>query len=197
VEVHDGKDSAGATSTAIDDTQNVTITLVNLEEPGAVTLSSETATIQARVPVTATLEDDDGPSNVTWQWSRSRSSSSGWANIAGATSAVFTPQDSDAGGYIRATASYNDREGSGKTAVRVSPRVGQPPPVNSAPAFPATERGTREITENATGGTPVGEPVAATDFNNDAPSRNYVGFRLVKEFELRAEPEEKTGEVAE
>jgi len=36
-----------------------------------------------------------------------------------------------------------------------------------------------------------------TDFNNDAPSRNYVGFRLVKEFELRAEPEEKTGEVAE
>ncbi|MYD17775.1 MAG: hypothetical protein F4W99_11635 [Chloroflexi bacterium] len=167
VEVHDGKDGAGATSTAIDDTQNVTITVANVEEPGSVTLSSETATIQARVPVTATLEDDDIPTNVTWQWSRSRSSTSGWANIAGATSAVFTPDDTDAGNYIRAIASYDDGEGSGKTAVKVSPRVGQPPPVNSAPAFPATERGQRELQENANAGDPVGDPVAATDFNND------------------------------
>ncbi|MYD53277.1 MAG: hypothetical protein F4W96_03070 [Chloroflexi bacterium] len=175
VEVHDGKDSAGATSTAIDDTQNVTITLVNLEEPGAVTLSSETATIQARVPVTASLEDDDGPRNITWQWSRSRSSTSGWANIAGATSATFTPDDADIGGYIRAIASYDDGEDVGKTAVRVSPRVGQPPPVNSAPAFPATENGRREIPEDANAGDPVGDPVAATDFNDDSLTYTLSG----------------------
>ena len=167
VEVHDGKDGTGATSSDIDDTQDVTITVVNLEEPGTVTLSSETATIQARVPVTASLEDDDGPRNITWQWSRSRSSTSGWANIAGATSATFTPDDADIGGYIRAIASYDDGEDVGKTAVKVSPRVGQPPPVNSAPAFPATERGQRELAEDATGGIAVGDPVAATDFNND------------------------------
>ncbi len=168
VEVHDGRDGSGVTSTAIDDTQDVTITVENLDEPGTVTLSSETATIQARVPVTATLEDDDGViGSVSWQWARSRSSTSGWANIAGATSDTFTPADTDVGGYIRATASYNDGEDSGKTAVRVSPRVGQPPPVNSAPAFPATENGRREIAEDATGGTAVGDPVAATDFNDD------------------------------
>ncbi len=167
VEVHDGKDGTGATSTTIDDTQNVTITVVNLEEPGTVTLTSETATIQARVPVTASLEDDDIPTNISWQWARSRSPNSGWANIAGETSDTFTPGDGDIGGYIRATASYNDGEGSGKTAVKVSPRVGQAPPVNSAPAFPSTERGQREIAEDATGGTAVGDPVAATDFNND------------------------------
>ncbi len=168
VEVHDGRDGSGATSTTIDDTQDVTITVENLEEPGTVTLSSETATIQARVPVTATLEDGDGViGSVSWQWARSRSSTSGWANIAGATSDTFTPADTDIGGYIRATASYNDGEGSGKTAVRVSPRVGQPPPVNSAPAFPATENGRREIPEDATGGTAVGDPVVATDFNDD------------------------------
>ena len=167
VEVHDGKDGTGATSTTIDDTQDVTITVENLEEPGTVTLTSETATIQARVPVTASLEDDDGPTSVTWQWARSRSSTSGWANIAGATSATFTPDDGDIGGYLRATASYNDGEDVGKTAVKVSPRVGQAPPVNSAPAFPATEDGRREIAEDATGGTAVGDPVAATDFNND------------------------------
>ncbi len=175
VNVHDGKDGTGATSTTIDDTQNVTITVQNVEEPGTVTLTSETATIQARVPVTASLEDDDMPTNVTWQWARSSSSTSGWANIAGATSATFEPADRDAGGYIRATASYNDGEGTGKTAVKVSPRVGQPPPVNSAPAFPATERGQREVAEDATPNTAVGDPVAATDFNNDTLTYTLSG----------------------
>ena len=175
VEVHDGKDGTGATSTTIDDTQDVTITVENVEEPGTITLSSETATIQARVPVTATLEDDDGPSSVTWQWARSRSPTSGWANIAGATTATFTPGDTDIGGYVRATASYNDGEGSGKTAAGVSPRVGQAPPVNSAPAFPTTEDGRREIPEDATGGTAVGDPVAATDFNNDTLTYTLSG----------------------
>ena len=175
VNVHDGKDGTGTTSTTIDDTQNVTITVENLEEPGTVTLSSETATIQARVPVTATLEDDDDPTNVSWQWARSRSSTSGWANIAGATSATFTPEDTDIGGYIRATANYSDGEGSGKTATKVSPRVGQAPPVNSAPAFPATENGRREIAEDATGGTAVGDPVVANDFNNDTLTYSLSG----------------------
>ena len=166
----------GATSTTIDDTQNVTITVVNLEEPGTVTLTSETATIQARVPVTASLEDDDGVTGaISWQWARSRSSTSGWANIAGATDATFTPDDTDIGGYLRATASYDDGEDVGKTAVKVSPRVGQAPPVNSAPAFPATENGQREIAEDATGGTAVGDPVAATDFNNDTLTYTLSG----------------------
>ena len=176
VNVHDGKDGTGATSTTIDDTQNVTITVVNLEEPGTVTLTSETATIQARVPVTASVEDDDGVIGaVSWQWARSRSSTSGWANIAGETLATFTPDDTDIGGYIRATANYDDGEDSGKTAVRVSPRVGQAPPVNSAPAFPATENGRREIAEDAAGGTAVGDPVAATDFNDDTLTYTLSG----------------------
>ena len=175
VEVHDRKDGAGATSTTIDDTQDVTITVENVEEHGTVTLSSETATIQARVPVTATLEDDDGPTSVTWQWSRSQSSTSGWANIAGATSATFTPADTDVGNYIRATASYNDGEGQNKSALKVSPRVGQPPPVNSAPAFPATEDGQRELSEDATDGASVGDPIVASDFNNDSLTYSLTG----------------------
>ena len=175
VEVHDGKDGTGATSTTIDDTQDVTITVQNVDEPGTVTLTSETATIQARVPVTASLEDDDGPTGITWQWARSRSRTSGWANIAGATSATFTPADTDIGGYIRATASYNDGEGTGKTAQAVSPSVGRAPPVNSAPAFPATERGQREVAEDATGGTAAGDPVVANDFNNDPLTYSLTG----------------------
>ena len=166
VEVHDGLDGTGATSTTIDDTQDVTITVENVEEPGTVTLSSETATIQARVPVTASLEDDDGPTGITWQWSRSTNRSN-WVNIGGATSDTFTPEDTDTGNYIRATVTYNDGEGSGKTAERVSQRVGQPPPVNSAPAFPATENGRREVAETSSAGTAIGDPFTASDFNND------------------------------
>ena len=35
------------------------------------------------------------------------------------------------------------------------------------------------------------------DFLNDYKSSDYIGFRLVKDFELRAEPGEKTGDVVE
>ena len=109
VEVHDGLDGLGQPSMSIDDMQDVTITIENVEEQGTVTLSSDTGTIRARVPVMATLADDDRPSGVVmWQWSRSPNGRTDWVNIAGATSATFEPTDDDEGNYIRATASYTD-----------------------------------------------------------------------------------------
>ena len=88
-------------------------------------------------------------------------------DIAGATSATFEPTDDDEGNYIRATASYTDGHGTAnKTANAVSPRVGDAPPVNSAPVFPTTETGQREVAEG-TGSGNVGARFEATDFNND------------------------------
>ena len=166
VEVHDGRDGAGNTSTDIDDTQAVTITVENEEEPGTVTLTTPTGTIQARAEVTAALEDDDIPTGVTWQWSRSPNGRTDWVNIQGATSATYTPTlEEDRGNYIRATASYTDGEGPNKTANAVSARVGDPPPVNSAPVFPSSEDGRREVAENSAEGSAVGTAVAATDLN--------------------------------
>ena len=167
VEVHDGRDSLGQPSTTGDDTQSVTITVENVEEPGTVTLSTATATIQARVEVTAELIDGDGPFGIDWKWSRSPNGRTGWVNISAARSARYTPTlGEDAGNYIRATATYTDGHGSNsKTANAVSPRVGDPPPVNSAPAFPSTENGQREVEENTDG--EIGDPLEATDFNND------------------------------
>ena len=166
VEVHDGLDGLGQPSMSIDDMQDVTITIENVEEQGTVTLSSATGTIRARVPVMATLADDDIPSGtVMWQWARSPNGRTDWVTIATATSATFTPTDDDEGNYIRARASYTDGEDSGKMAEKVSPRVGDAPPVNSAPVFPTTETGQREVAENATGSTNIGDPVAATDLN--------------------------------
>ena len=166
VEVHDGRDGMGNTSATIDDTRAVTITVENVEEPGVVTLTTDTGTIQARAEATAALEDDDGPSGIGWQWARSPNGRTDWVNIAGATSATYTPTlEEDRGNYIRAIASYGDGHGPNKTAEKVSPRVGDPPPVNAAPVFPPTENGQREVEENSPDGTAVGAPVAATDLN--------------------------------
>ena len=166
VQVHDGLDGSGAMSTTIDDTQAVTITVENVEEPGTITLTTDTQSIQARVEVTAALEDDDIPSGVTWQWSRSPNGRTDWVNIQGATLAAYTPTlEEDRGNYIRATASYTDGHGPNKTAQEVSARVGDPPPVNSPPVFPSTEDGRREVAEDAGEGSAVGTLVAATDLN--------------------------------
>ena len=173
--VHDGLDGSGNPSTTVDNSQSVTITIENVEEPGTVTLTTDTATIKARVPVTAELNDDDGPSGVTWRWSRSPNGRTDWVNIAGATSATYEPTLEDAGNYIRATASYTDGEGPNKTANEVSPRVGDPPPVNSAPAFPSTEDGRREVAEDHFGGTRFGDPVEANDFDGDVLTYSLTG----------------------
>ena len=180
VEVHDGRDGMGSPSTTIDDTQAVTITVENVEEPGTVTLTTDTQSIQARVEVTAALEDDDIPTGVTWQWSRSPNGRTDWVNIQGATLAAYTPTlEEDRGNYIRATASYTDEEGPNKTANAVSARVGDPPPVNSAPVFPSTENGRREAEENSAGGTAVGAAVEATDLNaGDSAVNDPLAYSL-------------------
>ena len=92
---------------------NVQGKLIN--PPGVVTITPEDAEIGTEL--TASLESTHGGvTNVTWQWSRSRDGKSGWTNISGATSNSYTPIYSDQGEYLRATASYNDNHGSGKTA---------------------------------------------------------------------------------
>ena len=65
--------------------------------------------------------------------------------------------------YLRATASYTDKHGSGKSAMKVSSSV---MPENTAPAF-SSETTTRMVEENTAAGTNIGDPVAATDADND------------------------------
>ena len=179
VTVHDRRDAAGASSTYIDDTLDVTIMVENVEEPGTVTLSTPTNRVQATVPVTAKLSDPDIPTGtINWQWARSSNRSS-WPDnpdpdIPGATSADYIPLDEDEGYYLSATASYTDghvTDGNDPnevdTAEAVSSRVGEPPPTNSAPVFLDAEDGQREVRENAAANTAVGVPVAATDHNDD------------------------------
>ena len=176
IQVHDGADGSGSPSTDPDAYQSVTITVEDVDEPGEVTLVTDTGSIQARVPVTAVLEDDDTPvGGLTWEWHRSPDGVSGWVKIATANSDSFTPTvEGDTGNYIRATASYTDSHGP-QTAEQVSARVGGPPPLNSAPTFPSTENGQRTIAEDAEGGAFIGEPLAATDLDGDSLTYSLSG----------------------
>ena len=155
-------DTAGAT-----DTITVTITVNNIDEPGTVTLSS-LQPIEG-TPLTATLDDpDDVSGSATWLWAGSPNGTSPWTPISGETSATYTPVAADVGDYLRATASYNDGEGGGKSAQAISANaVEVAPVVNEAPEFPSSETGMRSADENTIAGENIGAPVAATDDDND------------------------------
>ena len=145
------------------DSIEVTIAVINVDEAGEVSLSSMEP--QVGTVLTATVTDPDGSvSDVTWSWAKS-SDQSAWSDISGATSATYTPVRGDGENYLRATATYIDGEGSGKTAVAVSANAVHVP--NTAPSFPATESGIRSVAENTQAGEDVGASVAATDADND------------------------------
>ena len=145
------------------DSIEVTIAVINVDEAGEVSLSSMEP--QVGTVLTATVTDPDGSvSDVTWSWAES-SDQSAWSDISGATSATYTPVRGDGENYLRATATYIDGEGSGKTAVAVSANAVHVP--NTAPSFPATESGIRSVAENTQAGEDVGASVAATDADDD------------------------------
>ena len=166
VSVHDGKADDGSPNQATDDTINVTITVTDVEEPGTVTLSSVQP--QVGIELTANLDDPDGDvSSTAWSW-ESSSDQTDWSPISGAEAAAYTPVGDDVGDHLRVTATYTDRRGAGKTAQAVSTNEVQAAPLtNDPPAFSA-ETADRTIPENTAADTDIGDPVTATDSDNDA-----------------------------
>ena len=164
---HETRSSYTVTVTASDGaltaTVDVTVTITNIDEAGTVTLSTDQP--PARAEITAALTDpDEGVSGAVWQWERSSDGNTGWAGI-GTGSPSYTPVDGDVGYHLRATASYTDGHGPGKTAQAESTQAVQaganrPPEFDSATA-------TREVPENTEAGENIGAPVTATDPDND------------------------------
>ena len=184
----------------IDQMQDVTVEVTNVDETGTVTLS----TLQPKqgVSLTATLSDPDGftdsdntstTDTIEWQWATSTSESGPWVDIDNTrarssdalTSGVFTPLKADVGSYLRATAIYTDGHGSGKSQSAVSANTVQPKNyANTAPVFNdttgtlsngnANSTTSRSVLENSPAGTAVGKPVAATDIGPDGRQENLT-----------------------
>ena len=97
-------DARGAAASA-----PVTIAIGNLDEPGAVSLSS--AAPRVGHALSAALSDPDGGVTAeAWQW---QSSADGitWTDLDGAAAADYTPAGADLGQRLRARATYSDAHG--------------------------------------------------------------------------------------
>ena len=148
---------------------DVTVTVINVDEAGTVTLSSLEP--EEEVRITAALADPDGiASNIRWQWARSSDGSTGWVDIDEATSGIYTPVPADADHYLRATANYEDRESTTVTktvaAATDEPVVGIPH-INRGPEFVDQDPTDRTVNENSAEAALVGNPVEAVDADND------------------------------
>ena len=172
------KSSYTVTVTATDpssgtDTITVTISVTNVDEAGSVSLS--TTTPQVGTAVTATLADEDGVDATaakTWQWASSATSDGTFANINTATDAAYTPVDGDADKFLRATASYTDGHGSGKTAIAVTANAVVAAPM---PTLPPTHTPTPTPTATPTS-TPTHTPTprpTSTPTHTDASANGH------------------------
>ena len=164
-----------ADPSSLDDTITVTITVNNVDEAGTVTLST-TQPIEG-TPLTATMDDPDDviPGSETWRWARSPNGFSSWTTISGATADTYTPDAANVGRYLLAAVSYTDGEGAGKRALADSVNSVLPVPVgpNDPPTFVESPSTSRNVDENTAPGEDIGEPVAATD-----PEDNPLTYSL-------------------
>ena len=161
--------TGGTGGRALTAAQTVTVTVTNVDEEGAVALDSTQPV--ADTALTATLSDPDGGvTGVTWTWHKSADGQSGWSAIAGAASASYTPVSGDAGQYLRATASYTDGHGAGKSARAVSANaVSAATVTNNAPAF-TSGNDALSVPENTT----AAGTVAAEDADTDDDIESYA-----------------------
>ena len=176
--------TAASTGSATGETEkrtalDVTITVTNENDPGTIDLSANQPRVGTALTATAPSDTDGGVSGVTWKW-ESAAASADFANanadikeIAGATSASYTPVTGDETRFLRATASYTDAHGPNKSASVIADQA-VAIPRNLAPVFTDEDEDTdgvqlnpREVPENSDADTEVGASIGATD-NADA-----------------------------
>ena len=99
---------------ALSSTRSVEVTVTDVDEDGTVSLS--TTSPEVDTPIAATLDDPDrNVRNQAWQW-QSSSGGTNWSDIGSATGDTYTPVNGDVGLRLRATVTYDDVHGTGKSA---------------------------------------------------------------------------------
>ena len=165
--VRDSKGPYGEADTEWDTGHLLKVYITNADDPGTVTLSSDSPEFE--VELTARLLDPDlAIHDLTWQWQTADSAESeSWTDISDATADSYTPSASDVGKYLRAKASYGDGEGTGKEAIGTAANAVYRP-ANEAPEFDEGDSAARSLIENAPAETRVGAAVTASDAEGNA-----------------------------
>ena len=168
-------------------TRKVVVTVTNVDEDGSASLNQYQPQV-GRSLVASVSDPDSDETEQEWQWARGETAEGPFTDIDGATNPSRSPTADDAGMYLRASVTYTDMFGSGKTASVVSGRpVEDTTLANARPSFegqdqtgatvdddPDGEAGiqdhiiiSRSVAENTAVGTAIGDPITATDGDGD------------------------------
>ena len=155
-------------------THDVAVTVTDVDETGTVSIDRPQPQVDRSLGASLS-DEDEGVAAESWQWASSEDGKT-WMDIRGATALMRSPSLGDVGMYLRATVTYSDRFGSGKTASAVSAnRVEAKTLSNTAPSFAEQDDDedtlyidvARFLAENAAAGMSVGKPLSATDADSD------------------------------
>ena len=160
----------------------LTVTVENADDPGELILQwlqPEVATA-----ITAILTDPDGDTTISlWTWYTSKvggrldvTDPLHWTLVAGQTTESYTPVAADEGRYLRVHVAYTDPHGSDKTmnGISMNPvRAEVSSGANASPDF-QDDVDTRSVPESTVVGDPVGDPVTATDTDNDTVTYELI-----------------------
>ena len=176
-------------------TTSVTVKVTNRDEDGSVEFNTLQPLEDVQLVATLTdpdgklHEDEDGVvfpidgdddlttqpethATTTWKWARSMDGATGWVDIVATTTAnpmvdinTRVPEKADVGYYLRATATYNDGQGKGKTEPKVTANAVGKNLVNDPPVFVHSEgneyvNAAGEVQEDH--GLTVGQPIASS-----------------------------------
>ena len=124
---------------------DVTITVTNVNEGGTVTLMPASPRVGTEISAALTDPDNVTAGTDTWQWSRSMTIDGPYMDIGTATSMTYTPVAADEDYYLKATASYDDGEGSDKSAYAKTDSQVSSFAISGTFDFNYTENGTEVI----------------------------------------------------
>ncbi len=153
---------------------HLTVVVENVDDPGELTLQWLQPEVTTKID--AILTDPDGnATSTTWTWYTSKvadpevGTDFHWNVIANETHASYTPVAVDEDKYLWVRVAYTDPQGAAKTADAKSMnpvRAEVSPGANASPDF-EDDTDTRTVPESTAVDDPVGDPVTATDTDND------------------------------
>ena len=167
--------------------EKVTVTVTNVDEAGTASLTQYQPQV-GRSLVASVSDPDSDETNQKWQWARGASAAGPFTDIDGATNPSRSPVSADNGMYLRASVTYTDSFGSGKTASVVSDNAVEDTTLfNAAPSFEGQDQTgptvdddpdgvtgvqdhiivSRSVAEGTAVGAAIGKPVTAADDDGD------------------------------
>ena len=159
----------------------LTVEVTNVDEPGSVGLDKPQPQVGIALMATG-FSDPDGASDESIAWYSGPAMDGPWTDLE-VTNPSYTPDEEDEGNYLRVVYTYNDAFADGQTAEAVSDNpVEEKTLANARPKFAGDDADEtadgfqvdRTSNEGAAEGSNVGDPISATDGDDDILRYNIV-----------------------